>query len=62
METNKPLPIELEIKEKYLKKFKEDIVQQQQVKANDVIEIFKSFSDKIKFLKKESISIGFIRN
>lgn len=36
MENNKLLPIETEIKDKYLRKFKEDIVQQQQIKANEV--------------------------
>lgn len=36
MEFQKPLPIENEMKERYLKKFKEDIIQQQQNKANEV--------------------------
>ena len=38
MEFPKPLLIENELKERYLKKFKEDIIQQQQIKANEVID------------------------
>ena len=47
MEIYKPLLIESEIKEKYLKKFKEDIVQQQQTKTYEVLKII-NLRNKIK--------------
>ena len=51
MEIYKPLLIESEIKEKYLKKFKEDIVQQQQTKTYEVLKII-NLRNKIKLQKK----------